>query len=130
MLVWAHRAAKVQEDAWLVIYHPAIVAGGHDTDITRAQFELRSVGHHPVGATREDIDEMVDLAQVGAGDWLDVFGPAPADMVGDARAGAVAEADGLDGSVGGVRRSSGAVKLFLSGRAMQCSCFYCRFSKR
>src|SRR5216684_1428491 len=67
----------VDHDDRLVPHHPGVVPLGQRGDVSRPGVELHAVGHHDVQRALHVVLEMRRLAQVGAGERLDVLRPAP-----------------------------------------------------
>src|SRR4051794_15234786 len=94
------RDAGVEEHARLVAERPGVVPGLRDHDVPGVHGHLGAVVV-PDGHAAGDADAGVpDLAGVGAGDRLDVLGPAPARLEGAAAEREVAERDDVHVTVG------------------------------
>jgi hypothetical protein len=89
-------AAEVERHARLIADHPGVVTGPDHERVTGPQLHLGAVGHpHPL-APGDDIAGVGDLAQLGAGERLDVLRPAPAGLEHRAPDRRVIECDQID----------------------------------
>ena len=83
-LLRAHSTAEIQENAGFVANNPGVVARMDGGDIAWREVQFRPVGHDHMSSAGEHIHKVVNLAQIGAGCWLDIVGPAPARVIGGA----------------------------------------------
>src|SRR5207247_5172273 len=96
--VRAH-SLEVHRDPRLVADDPRGMPGRNLKDITRPDLELGPVAHLRSEAAADRDTEVVKLARVGLGDWLDVDRPSPSRFVRHAADHPVIELDDVDPAV-------------------------------
>lgn len=73
-------AREVEHDTGLIADHFAVVPGRDRDHVASAELELCAIVHDHLLAPGEDVSQVRHLAAVGAGQRLDVLGPAPSGL--------------------------------------------------